>query len=126
MPRVKPIHKIRAAAYYFMFVSRNLKRIAKDFRVNSRTIQRWAEEPERTEVLDACDYKGPREFELQPYRDTERDAGEEFRNARKVYLAAQKRGEPRHTLARITEEKTGIPRKKIGEWTRKHGWRDTD
>lgn len=126
MAQVKPIHKIRAAAHYFVFISRNLKRIATDFRVQQRTVQRWAKEPEWTEVLDACDYKGPREFELQPYRDTERDAGDEFSNARKVYLAAKKRGEPRHKLAAITEAKTGIPRKKIGTWARKHGWRETE
>ena len=124
MPRVKSIHKIRAAAYYFVYVSRNLKRIAKDFRVDSRTIQRWADTDIWTEILDACDYRGPRTFELQPYRDTERDAGEEFRKAREVYQKALKAGEPRHKLAAITEAKTGIPRKKIGTWARKHGWRD--
>ena len=124
MPRVKPINKIRAAAYYFVYVSRNLKRIAKDFRVDSRTIQRWADTNIWTEILDACDYRGPRDFILQPYRDTERDAGEEFQNARKVYLKALKAGEPRHKLAAITEAKTGIPRKKIGTWARKYGWRD--
>ena len=53
MARVKPTHKIRAAAYYFVYVSRNLKRIAKDFRVNPRTIQRWADTPIWTEILDA-------------------------------------------------------------------------
>ena len=124
MARVKPIHKIRAAAYYFVYVSRNLKRISKDFRVDPRTIQRWAETPIWTEILDACDYRGERTFELQPYRDTERDAGEIFKKARDVYLKALKAGEPRHKLAAITEAKTGIPRKKIGTWARKHGWRD--
>lgn len=124
MARVKPIHKIRAAAYYFVYVSRNLKRIAKDFRVNPRTIQRWAETPIWTETLDVCNYRGERAFDLEPYRDTERDAGEEFQNARKVYQKALEAGEPRHKLAAVTESKTGINRKKIGTWARRYGWRD--
>ena len=124
MPQVKPVHKIRAAAYYFVYVSRNIKRIASDFGVVERTIRKWEKLDEWTEVLDACGYKGDRSFEVQPYRDTERDAGDEFRKAREVYLEALNAGEPRHTLARLTEEKTGIKRKKVGEWARKYGWRD--
>ena len=124
MPQVKPTEKIRAAAYYFVFVSRNIKKIASDFGVVERTIRKWEKLDEWTQVLDACDYQGPRTFEVQPYRNTERDAGEDFRKAREVYLEAQEAGEPRHTLARLTEERTGINRKKVGEWARKYGWRD--
>ena len=92
--------------------------------MDTRTIQRWAETPIWTEILDDCNYRGERAFELQPYRDTERDAGDEFRKARAVYQKALKAGEPRHKLAAITEAKTGILRKKVGTWARKHGWRD--
>lgn len=77
MARVKPTHKIRTDAYYFVYVSRNLKRIAKDFRGNPRTVHRWVDTPIWTETLDACAYRGQRTFELQPYRDTERDVGAE-------------------------------------------------
>ena len=92
--------------------------------MDPRTIQRWADTPVWIETLDACDYRGERTFELQPYRDTARDAGEIFEEVRKVYLKAKQKGEPRHKLAAITEAKTGVPRKKIGEWARKHGWQD--
>ena len=124
MARVKPIEKIRATAYYFVFVSRNLNRIAKDFQVSPRTIKRWAAEPEWSEVLDACGYQGERAFEVKPPRDAERDAGDAFRNARKIYHKAMKAGKPHHKLAAITESKTGIPRRRIREWAKKYGWGD--
>ena len=58
-----------------------------------------------------------RTFELQPYRDTERDAGDEFLKKHAMSISeALKAGEPRHKLAAITEAKTGIPRKKVGTW----------
>ena len=124
MAQVKPVEKIRAAAYYFVFVSRDIKRIASDFGVVERTVRKWANDPIWTQVLDACDYQGDRGFEVQPFRDTERDAGDDFKKAREIYQSLLKAGEPRHRLARLTEEQTGIKRKRISEWARKYNWRD--
>ena len=121
MAQVKPVHKIRAAAYYFVFVSRNLKRIATDFKVNSRTITRWAKEPEWTEVLDACDYRGDRGFEVEPTRDAGREF-DEFNKARDIYQNALKAGVPKHKLTALVEKETGIPRKRVGYWVRTYGW----
>ena len=123
MAQVKPIHKIRAAAYYFVFVSQDLQRITKDFDVNSRTIKRWSKESEWTQVLDDCDYKGDRNFQTQPTRDPEREF-DDFGKAREAYFKAFKAGTPLHKLAAVVEEKTAIPRKKVGEWARRHGWRE--
>ena len=124
MPQVRPIHKIRAAAYYFVYVSRDPKKMATDFQVTDRTIRKWQKLPEWTEVLDACDYQGDRSFEVQPYRNLQRDAGDQFQKAYEVYQEAQKSGVPRHKLATFVEEKTGIRRKRVGDWARKYGWRD--
>ena len=113
MAQVKPIHKIRAAAYYFVFVSRNLKRIATDFKVNSRTIKRWAKEPEWTEVLDACDYKGDRDFEVQATRDAQ---GAMFAmNSNKARDSLSERGlrreSPSINSLRLVGEKNRYPAK---------------
>ena len=75
MPQVKPIAKIHCAATYFVFVSRDINEIAETFDTSDRTIRRWAEDEEWETALDACGYTGDRNFETQPYRDTERDAG---------------------------------------------------
>lgn len=103
MARVKPTHKIRAASYYFVYTSRNLKRIAKDLRRDTRTIQGGADTPVWTETSDACDYRDEWTFELQPSHNTERDTGTEFLNARDIYIKARDAGEPRHKLAAIAE-----------------------
>ena len=124
MHRETPIEKIHGAAAIFAFVSRDVHTIKRYFDVSDRTIRRWAETDAFKNALKVLGYTGDHAFEPQPSRDTERDAGDDFRNAREVYQKALNAGEPRHKLAAITEAKTGIPRKKIGTWARKHGWRD--
>ena len=114
----KPVEKIKAAAYHFVFVGRDVNQIAKHFRVSTRTIQRWSETPEWSGVLETCDYKGPRAFESKHGCKTESD----FKKARRIYEAKLKAGEPKHTLTRLVEQDTGINRKRVSEWARKHGW----
>ena len=122
---VKQVEKIHGAAAIFAFITRDAQEIGNYFKVTDRTIHRWAETPEWATALNVFGYDATRTFVVKPTRDTERDAGDDFQNARKVYLKALNAGEPRHKLAAITEAKTGIPRKKVGTWARKHGWRNT-
>ena len=122
MPQVKPITKIHTAAAYFAFVSRDINKIAAQFQVKTRTVYRWAEEPEWQDALNACLYTGDRTFETQPFRDTERDAGNTFEIARQAYIEARDRGEPKHKLATRVEAQTGIPRRRIRTWARKFQW----
>lgn len=124
MPQVKPIAKIHCAAAYFVFVSRDINEIAEAFDTSDRTIRRWAEDEEWRAALNACGYTGDRNFKTQPYRDTERDTGELFEQAREAYNAAIKSGEPKHRLATIAAEKVGLPRRRVHNWAMKHGWRE--
>ena len=126
MPQVKPIVKIHCAAAYFVFVSRDINEIAETFGTSNRTIRRWAEDEEWETALDACGYTGDRNFETQPYRDTERDAGGLFEKAREAYTVAMESGEPKHRLATIAAEAVRLPRRRVHDWAMKHGWRETD
>lgn len=123
MPQVKPIAKIHCAAAYFVFVSRDINDIAAAFDTSNRTIRRWAEDPEWETALDACGYTGDRNFETQPYRDTERDAGRLFEKAREAYIVAVKSGAPKHRWATIAAEAVDLPRRRVHNWAMKHGWR---
>ena len=123
MPQVKPIAKIHCAAAYFIFVSRNINDIAAAFDTSDRTIRRWAEDPEWETALNACRYTGDRNFETQPYRDTERDAGRLFEAAREAYIVAVNSGEPKHRWATIAAEAVDLPRRRVHNWALKHGWR---
>ena len=126
MPQVKPIVKIHCAATYFVFVSRDINDIAEAFDTSDRTIRRWSDDPEWETALDACGYTGDRTFETQPYRDTERDAGGRFEEARTAYIVAIKEGEPKHRWATIAAEAVGLPRRRVHDWAMKHGWREID
>ena len=123
MPQVKPIAKIHCAAAYFVFVSRDINEIAAAFDTSDRTIRRWAEDPEWDAALDACGYTGDRNFETQPYRDTARDAGGRFAEAREAYTLAIEAGEPKHRWATVAAEAVGLPRRRVHDWAMKHGWR---
>ena len=123
MPQIKPIAKIHCAAAYFVFVSRDINEIAAAFDTSNRTIRRWAEDPEWDAALNACGYTGDRNFETQPSRDTERDAGQLFEAAREAYIAAVKSGAPKHRWATIAAEAVDLPRRRVHDWAMKHGWR---
>ena len=124
MPQVKPIIKIHCAATYFAFVSRDINQIAAQFDTSDRTIRRWAAEPEWDDALDICNYTGDRSFETQPSRDTERENPDTFAEAETVYKTAVARGDPRHKVANLTAEATGVPIRQIWEWARKCNWRE--
>ena len=128
MAQVKPVAKIHAAAAYFMFVSRDPKQIAAAFNVkNTRTVQRWSETEEWTEVLDVCGYTGSRKFTTAPTRQESRDAGKLFDKAREAYINAIKEGVQKHKLATTVEETVGKPnltRRTVRRWAAKYGWYD--
>ena len=118
--------KIHAGACYFAFVSRDINAIAGQFDVDTRTIRRWADDPEWDAALDACLYTGDRKFEVLPFRDTQRDNAAVFETAREAYIQAIRAGEPQHRWATIAGEKVGVPRRRIHTWAMKYNWRDTD
>ena len=60
--------------------------------VDTRTIRRWAKDEEWEIALGNVNYTGERSFETQPYRDTERDAGDTFEKARTLYIEALNTG----------------------------------
>ena len=123
---IKNVGKIHAAATYFAFVSRDITAIAQVFGVDTRTIRRWAKDEEWEIALGNVNYTGDRSFETQPYRDTERDAGDTFEKARKAYIEAVRNGEPKHRLATIAGNAVGLPRRRIHAWAMKYKWRDID
>ena len=126
MTQIKSIGKIHAAATYFACVSRDINDIAQAFDVETRTIRRWQKDEEWEIALQNVRYTGERHFETQPYRDTERDAGDTFEKARKAYIEAVRNGEPKHRLATIAGNAVGLPRRRIHAWAMKYKWRDID
>lgn len=117
--------KLPVAVYHFAKVSRDINKIANTVQVSERTIRRWAETPEWKLALNIWGYKGDRSFEAQPKRDRKRDVGEFYGDAKKVYVRAIKSGHSARKAPTITEEKTGIPRRRVRVWATKHHWRKT-
>ena len=122
---IKPTGKIHAAATYFAFVSRDINAIAKAFGVDTRTIRRLAKGPHWEIAWGNVKYTSDRSFETQPFRDTERDAGDSFEIARKTYIDALNTGTPKHKLARLTAETTGLTTRRIRNWANRYGWGNT-
>ena len=91
--------------------------------VDTRTIRRWAKDEEWEIALGNVNYTGERSFETQPYRDTERDAGDRFEKAREAYINALQAGTPKHKLATIAGNAVGLPRRRIPAWAMKYNWR---
>ena len=119
---IKSIGKIHAAATYFAFVSRDITAIAQAFGVDTRTIRRWAQDEEWEIALQNVNYTGDHSFETQPYRDTERDAGDTFEIARTLYIKALNTGVPKHKRARLAAEATGLTPRRIRNWANRYGW----
>ena len=119
---IKNVGKIHAAATYFAFVSRDITAIAQAFSVDTRTIRRWAKDPHWEIALQNVNYTGERSFETQPYRDTERDAGDTFEKARTLYIEALNSGIPKHKRARLAAEATGLTPRRIRNWANRYGW----
>ena len=90
--------KIHAAAFYFVYTSRDLHEIANVFGVTEYAVRKWAKTPQWEKALDVFGYTGDRDFITKPTRDTVRDAGETFEKARKVYLEAMRNVKPRTNL----------------------------
>ena len=123
MAQVKSVAKIHAAATYFVFVSRDPKKIAKALNLkNVRTVYRWVETPEWEEVLEVCGYEGDRGFENLPTRDTE--SGVSFQAARRAYLKTIADGVAEDQRANVAAEVVGMTARKIRDWARRYGWRE--
>ena len=56
-----------------------------------------------------------RSFETQPSKDTERENPDTFAEAETVYKSAIANGEPRHKVASLTSQETGVPIRQIWE-----------
>ena len=117
--------KIYAAATYFACVSRNINAIAQAFGVNTRTIRRWAKDPQWEIALGNVNYTGERSFETQPTRDTQRDAGNTFEKARNIYIEALNTGMPQHKLASFTAKATGLTPRRVRTWAKQFNWEGT-
>ena len=117
--------KIYAAATYFAFVSRDITAIAKAFGVDTRTIRRWQKDTEWEIALQNVCYTGDRSFETQPHRDTQRDAGDTFEKARTTYIEALNTGVPKHKLARLAAEATGLTPRRVRTWAKQFNWEGT-
>ena len=114
--------KLPVAAYHFATVSRNINNIADTVQVSKRTIRRWAETPEWKIALNIWGFEGDRSFETQPKRETKRDAGKDYNDAKMEYLKAIKVGHSPRKAPTITEQKTGIPRRRVRVWATKYHW----
>ena len=122
---IKNVGKIHAAATYFAFVSRDITANAQAFGVDTRTIRRWAKDEEWEIALGNVNYTGERSFETQPYRDTERDAGDTFEKTRTLYIEVLNSGIPKHKLASLTAKATGLTPRRVRNWARRFQWADT-
>ena len=125
MGQVKSFGKIHAAATYFACVSRDIDTIAEAFSVDTRTIRRWQKDAEWEIALQNVNYTGDRSFNTQPFRDTQRDAGDTFEKARQIYIEALRNAEPKHRLATIAAKATGLTPRRIRNWARQFRWADT-
>ena len=123
---IKPTGKIHAAATYFAFVSRDINAIAKALGVDTRTIRRWQKDTHWESARGNVNYTGNRSFETQPARDTQRDAGTGFSDARTIYLDELNAGTPRHKLASLTAKATGLTVRRVREWAKRYGWEKGD
>ena len=121
----KPIAKIRCAAAYFALVSRHPVEIAVHFDVSTRTIHRWAADPEWEQTLDFLHYNADRSFEVEPRRNIVRDTSDLFIAARHTYQKAILDGHPPHKWARITADATGLTQRRIRNWAKQFQWADT-
>ena len=120
----KQVEKIHGAAAIFAFITRDAQKIGSYFKVTDRTVQRWAETPEWQNALDVFGYEDDRSFEIQPFRDTQRDAGEVFNNAREAYIQAIQEGVPKHRRATVTAEAVGLKPRRIRQWARRFKWEE--
>ena len=125
MGQVKSFGKIHAAATYFACVSRDIDTIAQAFSVDTRTIRRWEKDAEWDVALENVRYTGDRNFDTQPFRDTERDAGKGFNEAHTIYIEALNSGVPKHKLASLTAKATGLTPRRVRNWARQFQWADT-
>ena len=115
---------VTVAAGLFATYTRDAKEIGSLLNTSERTVHRWAERDKWEEVLQTLNYEGERNFRVKPSRDSQSEAGEIFEKAREAYQEALKAGEPKHKLAAIASNATGLPAQTIHYWAMKHGWRE--
>ena len=116
--------KIYSAAFYFSQISRDVHEIAEAFGVSTDAIYKWAKTPEWEFALSVFNYDGDRDFARQPRRDTERDAGKVFEEARAVYFKAMDAGVPVRRIASLVVKSLGLKRQRVYLWAKRYGWRE--
>lgn len=123
MPQRRPVEKIHAAAYHYVCISRDLQNIAKAFGVSPDAVRKWRKTPEWANALKVFGYEGD---DAIPTRDSAREQGEAFENAKKIYIELYReltaKGETLRRLPRLVEERTSIPRRTIYEWAKRYDW----
>ena len=123
MPRVRPIIKIRCAAYHFARISRSLDDLASAFDVSPSTIRNWEQTPEWHETLDVIGYVGDCSFAAEPNRDTAREKPEAFEAVRAAYIKLFRDGEVPARIPRLVEKETGVPRRTVSDWATRYNLR---
>ena len=116
--------KIHSAAFYFVHISRNVHEIAEVFGVSTGAVYKWAKTPEWDYALSVFNYTGDREFKRRRSRDTARDAGEVFEEAREAYFKAIAEGVPERKLATVAGNAVGLSRRRIHAWAKQYHWRE--
>ena len=110
------------AAWIFATQTRDADEIASLLKTSKRSVERYAESELWAEVLKSLDYQGPRNFRVNPTRETARDANGAFEKAREVYMEAKESGAPKHRWATLTATATGVPLSTLYTWVAKYGW----
>jgi len=126
MAQKNRIIKTHCAAFYFSHISRDLEEISVIFGVSKDTIRNWSKSSEWADTLEILGYDGDRSFIPNPTRDTARDAGECFEQAKVVYQNAIHAGIPTHQLASFVGETLDVNPRRIRDWAKKYNWRQTE
>lgn len=114
---------ISTAAGIFAKHTRDAKEIAAILDTSERNIYRWAETPQWEKTLADIGYAGERSFRVSLRRDTKRDYGDVFEQARARYLAAVEQGHSNWKAAGIAAETLGFQQKTVLKWARRFGWK---
>ena len=123
MPQRRPVEKIHAAAYHSVCISPKIQDIADAFGVSPDAVRKWRKTPEWANAVKVFGGEGN---DAIPTRDSAREQGEAFENAKKIYIELYReltaKGETLRRLPRLVEERTSIPRRTIYEWAKRYDW----
>lgn len=111
-----------AAAYLFVqHPDASAAELAEMLKTSERTLYRYAKTPAWQATLHLLGYDGDPTLRKKKARDVQRDTPE-FNTAHTIYAEARTAGDSPAKAARTAEAETGIPRKRIREWSRRYQW----